>query len=101
MAAILPMYQALRQAKLWRDVLWASILDDLRQRNPPAANAVREALAQRPALAYCGHSTISASWTWRYLDAQARRDWIWVCQFVQHTWIRGMREVTSASGEQR
>ena len=88
MAVISSTRQTLRQAQLWRDVLWASILDDLAQRNPPVAGAVRETLALYPALAYPGHSTLAARWAWRSLDGQARQDWIWVCQFVQHTWIR-------------
>jgi hypothetical protein len=82
--------ERVHEAKRWRDALWVSILDDLERRNPAAASTVRETLAQRPRLLYCGHSTASAAWAWSALDAQAREDWIWICETIQQHWIRGV-----------
>jgi hypothetical protein len=79
----------LHQALRWRDLLWASILDDLEWRDPARAHAVYDVLAERPTVAIVGQSTASARIAWPYLDLQAREDWVWVAQFVQHAWVRG------------
>ena len=80
---------ALHQALRWRDALWVALLADLEQRDPLAANKVREALAARPVLVYLGRSTRYAMWAWQALDASARAEWIWICQYVHEIWIRG------------
>ncbi|MGO8950236.1 MAG: hypothetical protein ACLQUY_21770 [Ktedonobacterales bacterium] len=80
--------QTLQEAHRWRDVLWESIVEDLERRDPPAADAVRETVAHLPVLMYRSRSTWYAARTWRYLDAQARQEWIWVCEFIHEMWIR-------------
>ncbi len=90
--------QTLLEAYRWRDVLWESIVDDLEQRDPPAAGAVRGAMAQQPVLMYHSRSTWYAARSWGYLDAQARQEWIWVCEYIQKTWIRGL-QTTANTGD--
>ena len=80
----------LHQALRWRDLLWTSILDDLEWRDPARAQAVYDVLAEQPTVAIVGHSTTGARVAWPYLDTQARDDWLWVAQFVQRVWFRGM-----------
>lgn len=80
---------SIRQAHRWRDLLWDSILQDLESRNPGSGAAAREAIRSSAIRRVAGDSTRQAVHVWRYLDAQARADWIWCCSFVHHTWIRG------------
>lgn len=88
--------RTLQEAYRWRDVLWDSILEDLNRRDPAAARDVRDALSQQPLLMYQSRSTRYAAWAWSYLDTQARQEWIWVCEFVQHMWIRGLLDQLKA-----
>lgn len=89
---------ALEQALLWRDALWDALLEDLEHRDPLARTNAREALAARPALINPGHSTRYAMWAWQALDATARDEWTWICQYVQEIWIRGeMQEKPGSS----
>lgn len=91
----------LHQALRWRDILWASILDDFKQRNSAGAQAVYSVLAEQPTRAIVGHSTASAKVAWPHLDLRAREDWLWVAQFVQHAWIRGAQGVEATRAERK
>ena len=81
--------EAVHQAHHWRDVLWRSVIEDLEQRNPATAQAARQAIQTRQAYQIVGSATQRAVLAWPYLDAQARYDWIWACQYVQRAWLRG------------
>ncbi|HLJ80022.1 MAG TPA: hypothetical protein VKT52_00970, partial [Ktedonobacterales bacterium] len=72
---------ALREARGWRDMLWADILEELDNRDPAAAAAVRSAIRSEKTSALRGRSTRDAALAWQHLDYQARMDWLWVCQF--------------------
>ncbi len=85
-----------RQAHRWRDRLWQAITEDLEQRNPAAARAAHRAIETQQVHLLVGHATQSAVLAWPYLDVQARRDWIWVCQYVQQTWLRGYLAVATS-----
>lgn len=89
---------AIHQAQRWRDLLWESILEDLEERSPASGAAARAAIRAYAIRRIIGDSTQRAIQAWPYLDAQARADWIWVCHFVHHTWIRGS-EAAYASQE--
>jgi hypothetical protein len=67
-----------------------TILEGLETRNPPAGAAARAAMRTATVRALYGASTQAAALAWPYLDHQARMEWVWVCEFVQRTWIRGM-----------
>lgn len=86
-----------QQAQQWRDLLWQSVLDDLAKRDPDAAAAARAAAREGPTRALYGASTYEAVRAWRYLDAKARLDWIWVCRFVNQTSIQSMQTALEAS----
>ena len=81
--------EAVRQAHQWRDVLWRTVMEELEQRNPVAAHAARQATQTQQPYQLVGSATQRALLAWPYLDAQARGDWIWVCEYVQHEWLRG------------
>jgi hypothetical protein len=83
-------YRALSEARCWRDQLWVTILEGLETRNPPAGAAARAAMRTATVRALYGASTQAAALAWPHLDHQARMEWVWVCEFVQRTWIRGM-----------
>jgi hypothetical protein len=72
---------ARRQACQWRDLLWESVVDELAERDLAAASAARTAIGQEVARALYGSST---------RDAQARLDWVWVCQYVHTLWARDL-----------
>lgn len=78
------------QSQRWRDVLWESVLDEYAERNPEGAALARVAGAGATRSLY-GESTGAAARAWSHLDFQAREDWIWVCRFVNRTWIHGMQ----------
>jgi hypothetical protein len=81
--------EAVHQAHHWRDVLWRSVIEDLEHRNPVAAQAARQAIQTQQAYQLVGSATQRAVLAWPNLDAQARCDWIWACQYVQRAWLRG------------
>ena len=81
---------ARRQACRWRDLLWESVVDELAERDPAAADAARAAMGQQVTRALYGSSTRDAVRAWPYLDAQARLDWVWVCQYVHTLWVRDL-----------
>jgi hypothetical protein len=83
-------YRALAEARCWRDQLWVTILEDLESRDPRAVAAARAAMNTENVRAIHGASTHAAAKAWPHLDNQARMEWVWVCEFVQRTWIRGM-----------
>ena len=87
---------ARQQSQRWRDLLWESLLEELEERDPGAAAAARAAIS-RPARPLFGASTQDAALAWPYLDAEARLDWIWVCQFVNGIWIEAIRSLMSSS----
>lgn len=91
---------SIRQAHRWRDLLWDSILEDLECRNPASSAAAREAIRVYGIRRVTGDSTRQAVHVWRYLDAQARADWIWCCSFVHHTWIRGAEEAYASTEDE-
>lgn len=82
--------ERLRTALEWRDALWDSIFDGLQRRNPAAAHTALEMLARQPRFLYAGRSTSAAALVWSALDAEAREDWIWACEFNQRIWVRGV-----------
>lgn len=88
---------AQQQSQRWRDLLWESVLDELEERNPIAAAAARTAARERPGRPLYGASTEDASAAWPLLDVDARLDWIWVCQFVNRTWVRTFQEILTSS----
>ena len=89
---------AWRQACRWRDLLWESVVDELAERDPAAADAARAATGQEGARALYGSSTRDAVRAWPYLDVQARLDWVWVCQLVHTLWARDLAtDIESAS----
>jgi hypothetical protein len=83
-------YRALAEARRWRDQLWVTILEDLESRDPRAVASARAAMNADNVRAMHGASTHAAALAWPHLDNQARMEWVWVCEFVQRTWIRGM-----------
>ena len=83
-------YRALAEARYWRDQLWVTILEDLESRNPPAVAAARAAMHTATVRAIRGAPTHAAALAWPHLDHQARMEWVWVCEFVQQTWMRGI-----------
>lgn len=91
---------SLRQARRWRDLLWASILEDMDRRIPEASRAARAAIHTDSIRQVTGDSTRQATTAWPHMDAQARADWVWVCKFVHRTWIRGARAAYSYAGDE-
>jgi len=89
--------QARRQACRWRDLLWESVVDELAERDPAAADAARTAIGQEVARALYGSSTRDAVRAWPYLDAQARLEWVWVCQLVHTIWARDLATETASA----
>lgn len=92
MAPILETAEAMRfahrQAQRWRDLLWQSVVEEMAERDPEAAAQALAAARENSVRPLYGGSTQQAVRAWPYLDTQARLDWIWVCKFVSHTWIR-------------
>jgi hypothetical protein len=83
-----------QQISRWRDLLWQSVLDEFAERDAIAAEAAWAAIRAQPARALFGASTRDAVAAWPHLDSQARRDWVWVCQLVQNTWMEDIRSAT-------
>lgn len=81
---------ARRQACRWRDLLWESVVDELAERDPAAADSAHAAMGQEVARALYGSSTRDAVRAWPYLDVQARLDWVEVCQLVHRLWARDL-----------
>lgn len=71
-------------------MLWQSVLDEYEERDPQGAARAR-AIATTPTRPLYGASTLAAARAWPHLDIQARLDWIWVCRFVNHTWVHNMQ----------
>ncbi len=88
---------ARQQSQRWRDLLWESVLEELEERNPVAGMAVRAVMRARATRPLYGASTDDARIAWPHLDAKARSDWIWACQFVNGLWIHTIRSVLAPS----
>lgn len=84
------------QSQRWRDMLWESVLEEFEERDPVAGQRARDAAKASPAHLLYGDSTVAATRAWPYLDVQARLDWIWVCQFVNRTWVHQLQAVLKA-----
>lgn len=98
--------ESMRQIRLkacrWRDILWQSVLEDLAERDPAAARAARAATPpRRGACSASGASTQAAALAWRYLDYEARKDWLWICTAMQQMLMRGALELQRAIGHAR
>jgi hypothetical protein len=93
--------EALHQSHHWRDVLWRSVIADLEQRNPAAADAARQAIQTAQPYRIVGSATQRAVLAWPHLDAQSRYDWIWACQYVQRAWLRGYLTAHEGDEEQQ
>lgn len=71
-------------------MLWQTVLEDLADRDPAAARAASAAaLPQRRVCSASGVSTRAAALAWRYLDYEARKDWLWICTAMQQMLMRG------------
>jgi hypothetical protein len=81
--------EVVHQAHQWRDELWRTVIAGLEQRNPAAAHAARQTIQTQQPYQLVGSATQRAALAWPYLDAHARGDWIWVCEYVHHAWLRG------------
>lgn len=98
--------ESMRQIRLkacrWRDMLWQTVLEDLAERDPDAARAARAATLPRwRACSASGASTQAAALAWRYLDYEARKDWLWICTAMQQMLMRGALELQRAVGYAR
>ena len=89
--------QATREACKARDMMWEVVLQELQSRDPAAAREARVAARAIRVRPLVGSSTRAAALAWRYLDYQARSDWLWICQTMHQVWIRGTMECERAS----
>jgi len=84
-------HDAMRNAQRWRDVMWQAVLEGLGERAPDAPQQARttiQAHAGEQVRRIRGSATQEARWAWPHLDAQARDEWIWVCEYIHQTWMR-------------
>ncbi len=90
---------SVRQAQVWRDALWESVMETLEQRSPEAVCAIRMEVQAQKVHRLRGHAPREAILAWPYLDAQLRQEWIWACQYIQEYWIRGYLAATASNEE--
>jgi predicted TPR repeat methyltransferase len=97
MASAETIRKALHRVGRWRDLLWESVLDEFAERDATAVEAARAVIRAQPTRAIFGASTRDAVEAWPHLDAQARQDWVCVCQLVHNTWMEDFQSATETA----
>jgi hypothetical protein len=68
---------AVREAHAWLDAQWLDILAHMRSRHPQGKPALPDSVSA--VSGRTGFSLLQACHAWRFLDAQARREWMNAC----------------------